>query len=361
MIVKNLSRLIRVRNPTSSTKRALLWSAVFLVLFSSIFLIVVTHWIDTKSDLQRNNLFRRGWVEFINSTAEHQPDETLVIIVSNSQGYGGEVEDDATYASRLEQLFAENDQKKLRVLNWSIYGGHIVEMGILAAAAKRLEPDLFFYIENPSRFHSRLLRYKTGKGRSIGIASDIGFLLWYSEIRDSIPKRFLAPFFRPIDFFEIALAHIFKPYRYRELLLSELTVPEPIKPFDKRGRLGLWHQKPISREKLSRQLRQNEKMAKEGRPVVKPEDIGWDLVSDFFRAADGMTGEKYFIQMPLHSLAHKQNDAITKYFAQIAEESGFKVSDFTQNIPDEEYISLTHLNEAGHQRMAARLAELIKR
>lgn len=361
MIVKNLRRLLRAGNSTSSAKRTLLWSAVFLGFFSYIFLTFVTHWINTKSDLKRNSLFRRGWVEFTYESTKHQPDETLVIIVSNSQGYGGEVEDNATYASRLEQLSAANNQKKFRVLNWSIYGGHVIEMAILAAAAKRLEPDLFFYVENPSRFHHRLIRYKTGKGKSIGISSDIEFLLWYSEIRDSIPKRFLTSFFRPIDYVEIALAHIFKPYRYRELLLSGLTLPAPFKPFDKREHLGLWNQNFVSRERLLRQLRQNEKMAKQGRPVVNPKDIGWDLVSDFFQAADGMTGEKYFIQMPLHSLAHKQNEAIIEDFTRIGEESSFNVIDFTQNIPDEEFVSLTHLNEAGHQRMAALLVKLIDR
>ncbi|MCP3892657.1 MAG: hypothetical protein GY702_27840 [Desulfobulbaceae bacterium] len=339
---------------------AICWTILFFILLTTIFNVFFDNWLKRQSPEKRNVHYRRGWAEHVISPSKKKKNEKLIIIVANSQGYGREVSDKQSYPSLLEDSLANQFSQNIRILNWSIYGGSVKEMTMLTAAAKRLQADIFLYIDRPSGFHVNYVKANRKRGWLSNFSFDVRFLLWHPDIRKTLPPDFLSYYFGPMDYVDISLAHLFKPWYYRELPVSFVLQNEDMRKFNP----SKWSQKWVSaprdtREKQERLLRQTEKMIKTRREQLKENAISWKAVKHLLDTTQGLTAEKYFISMPVHTLIQGESDLILPEISTRFSKKGFRVLDFSKKIPDYQYLSMAHLNETGHQTMAELLTEII--
>jgi len=65
------------------------------------------------------------------------------------------------------------------------------------------------------------------------------------------------------------------------------------------------------------------------------------------------------INMPLHSTWRQVDPSAWNALAAICREKGIRAIDFSEAIPDTEFITGSHLNREGHARMARLLHEQV--
>lgn len=122
-------------------------------------------------DVPRNPMIDLGWVPFT-APRPRAAHEKLIVVISNSQGFGREIEDaDQIYAARLEQrLNARANGRRYIVANWSMNGGLAPDMILLAARAAAHAPDAVLVptycnsvldarIEHPDYLNNRDVQY----------------------------------------------------------------------------------------------------------------------------------------------------------------------------------------------------------
>ena len=294
---------------------------------------------------------------------KEKKEEILIVIISNSQGYAREISDESTYSSLLEKQFAVKRGKKVRVLNWSIPGGVAPEFAVLLAAAIRLEPDVFLFISSPTNFEKKWMKLREDGSRKIW-ASDSYQLIGFSNIRKYLPQQFLSHFFRPIDYLYIYFERFSKPLMYKELLISKLMKVEWLRPFEKYPDAENWFFKAApSREKYREEyanfLKSEISNDKQRKKVIGENEVSQELIDYFFNVSDKLTGKKIYISMPIHSVKSNKDILLRDEFSGKFEAEGFVVKDFSQKIPDNHFITLTHFDESGHSIMAMLLSDLV--
>lgn len=337
--------------------RAVLWSLFFFVLFAFIFGVWAEKWLQQYANEKRNVFFRRGWVEHVLSGVASRRPGKLVIIISNSQGYGFELSDTETYPVLLEKMLKQQFNEEVQVLNWSVSGGKTPEFAILAAAAKYIAPDVLIFVDSPSDFQADRMRIDVKTGPRKNFRTDLYYLLGCSPIRKALPAGFLSHYFRPIDWVDIALANLFPPWRYREIFISALMRKSTFRPFDKGGREQKWFFRPpvSGREPRAYLLKKGQKAT----PPIRTDRISFTLLDYFLNTIRGMKAKKYFVFMPLHSLTRNRNRFVGKEIAKRLEAEGFHVVDLSGSVPDGQFLTLAHLSPAGHVTMAGLLAGVL--
>lgn len=347
-------------NDEAHSMRSVIWALFFFLLLTAIFGVCADKWIKQHASEKRNIFFRRGWIEHVLSADKIKRPEKLIVIISNSQGYGREVTDQETYSTLLEKHLIQQQKEDVRVLNWSIPGGKVPEFIILAAAAKRLAPDILILIDSPANFSLNEVEFVKKEGLQKNFISDCRHLLWFSDIRRAIPSAFLTHFFRPVDYLDIALAHIFAPWRYRDIFISGLMQLQEFRPFDKSAKSEKWfYQAAGPRQGYANQLGAASAKAQIATQPMSINSTLLELLSYFLDTTQEMTSDKYFVFMPLHSSIQKKNSLLLNEFTTRSAVKGFKVVDLSNRIPDDQYLTLTHFNEAGHVTMAHLLADLL--
>ena len=144
-------------------------------------------------DEPRNPNFRRAWPAFTEPRTRG-PNDKLIILISNSQGYAPELHDgEQCYAHQLQMLLNEPDSgHRYTVANWSIGGGSGPEMLLLAARAIEHKPDLLMLVTHSEPFtHTRV---KLELSMHI---SDSNQLACDPEVRASLPDWFRTKLGRP--------------------------------------------------------------------------------------------------------------------------------------------------------------------
>jgi hypothetical protein len=138
-------------------------------------------------DVSRNPNYRRAWPAF----TEPRPrgaDEKLVILISNSQGFAHELEDESLIYAHLleEQLNKTGSGNRVTIANWSLGGVSGPEMLVLAARAVGHEPDLLMLVT-----HSNPFSYKRLEQPLSFYLSDVGLLAYTQPVRLRLPSWFL--------------------------------------------------------------------------------------------------------------------------------------------------------------------------
>ena len=106
----------------------------------------------------RNPNFRRGWVGYTGAPVP-LPMAKRAIVISNSQGFLREyVDGREAYPSRLEGLLTGRERTPWEVLNWSIPGGKMPEMTLLAARAGQHRPDTVLLVTFTENFTGESLK-----------------------------------------------------------------------------------------------------------------------------------------------------------------------------------------------------------
>ncbi len=144
--------------------------------------------IPTSYDAPRNPHFRRDWVRWTRP-AESATGRAIVVI-SNSQGFLRErAEGELSYPAALERLLDERTGEAVDVLNWSVPGGKIPEMIVLAARAGAHAPSDIVLVTYTENFVGETMRSRL----SFGI-SDVPLLAAVPAVRGLLSDEFLARF-----------------------------------------------------------------------------------------------------------------------------------------------------------------------
>ncbi|MHC4844644.1 MAG: hypothetical protein ACYTCU_00630 [Planctomycetota bacterium] len=98
----------------------------------------------TAAEVARLERKRRGWPEYVAGPSERE--RPLVVIISNSQGYGREMHDPAdTWAGHLRESLARRDPP-IDIENWSSAGLRTGEIELLSMQAVERRADLVLYM-----------------------------------------------------------------------------------------------------------------------------------------------------------------------------------------------------------------------
>ena len=183
------------------------------------------HFLGRDGDA-RNPNYRRLWPEYVLDTLPKREGELLVILISNSQGYGPELPAELIYPVRLERLLSERWQRPVRVANWSMQSGNAPDFVALAAAAPRLDPDVTLLLTSPRNFSQK---FRMQQGEPIGLdygLPDTRRLIGYAGVRARLPRSFTDYYVHTNELLDATLARLMPLWRYRDL-------PQLI-PFDHR-------------------------------------------------------------------------------------------------------------------------------
>lgn len=101
-----------------------------------------------SSEVSRKPHIRRAWPEFFRGREEHPKKEPLIVIISHSQGVGGEIRDpEKVYAAYLQNEFLKHGIPG-RVENWSAAGLVTTDLEILSIKAVQRKADLVIFAVN---------------------------------------------------------------------------------------------------------------------------------------------------------------------------------------------------------------------
>lgn len=311
----------------------LLYFVIFMILTSIVINASFNLW-HGHFKTKRNPHFRRAWVEHVYKARPKQAGEKLLIIISNSQGYGNEVKDEETYVYLLEKNLNFIWKSPVRVLNWSVHGGAGPEFVILLAAANRLHPDTLLLIVSPGNFRNFYMSLDEHSKPKMPWASDCRFLLGFSDIRKYVPRLFVKHFFKMIDEVDIYLGRYYPLWRYRPHFISWLSRSTILRRFGKDENVNYGKVKKTIDSKL----------------------LGYCL-----ETTTSLKAKKVFVLMPQRSMVNKRFPKFIQQYQRQLDATGYEVWDLSHqisdNLSDNHFRTLSHLNKKGHAKLADLLTE----
>jgi hypothetical protein len=139
----------------------------------------------TSYDAPRNPYFRRGWVDWTRAP-DPLPGDRRIVVISNSQGFLRErPEGEWSYPAALEELLSERSGEDVQVLNWSVPGGKLPEMIVLAARAAKHEPSDIVLVTYTENFVGESMTARLGFG-----ISDVPLLVADRNVRALLSDEF---------------------------------------------------------------------------------------------------------------------------------------------------------------------------
>ena len=129
-----------MRSATAVCRSPFFWFALFLVAAN----LAAGPWIPcrtapTAEEVPRNQYWKRAWPEYVD--AERAADARLVILIGNSQGFGGELPLEQIYAARLRERF-DQAGRKIQLENWAMPGSTMIDHHVALLRALERDPDL---------------------------------------------------------------------------------------------------------------------------------------------------------------------------------------------------------------------------
>jgi len=350
-----------------SSRRAVLALCLFMLLGSWGLGALLGARLDRgREGTLRNPHSDRDWLRHVSSSPARREGERLIILISNSQGYGFAVPDDRTYAALLqERLAAEGGA--VRVLNWSIRGGAGPEFVLLAAAAHRLDPSLVLALVTPGNFTESAL---TQRGLDLplsGFASDAYQLAALPEVRAHLPKHFRSQY---LDFptrIDAYLARVSKLWRFRDMPV-ELMRPAWLERAEQRQRHKLRRGEAARRRRgraAGRTGRPNQTgpnrtfvLAQPAGASDRPDPaaVRYDLLEDLL-AATRDSSRFVLAWMPVRSSKPGSRARFIAKTGRMSTATGAELWDLRTAVPNWEFEDRVHLSASGHLRLAELLVD----
>lgn len=294
------------------------------------------------SGRQRNPHFRRAWVEHVRDATPARRGEFLVVLIGNSQAYGREVEEVQSYPAQLQLALTQELRAPARVVNWAIPGGDGPEFVLLAAAAQRLRPDVLLLSATPANFDRSNIAVRRWPERRQAWASDAQYLLGDPGVRRFVPRAYLDRCFEPIDEVDVRLGSWWRLWRHRTLPAAALLRWGPLRAAEAWFAPESWFVRPAPLPPIAKRSAQG---------TVSPELVGW-----YLEAARGAAPRSVFALMPLHSAWRDHHGEWCRECRAVLVRSGAVFWDLSGALPDRHFLTATHLDAAGHARLAKLLA-----
>ena len=307
------------------------WTLLFILVGCLLSNLAWDLWVEQQPAQGRNPLRLRGWVEYVSDTEPCREDETLVVLISNSQGYGREVESSLTYARQFQSIRQEAG-RSVRVVNWSMAGLKYNELVTLAAAADRLNPSAILVVSSPRIFRGEGLR-----GNAISRwTSDAYYLLGYPAIRRRIPDV-LRPGMVDLSLqADILAGSMWPAWRVRTFPSELLRRNSPLRGFLDPTNTTV------------RADRGNKDLA-----------VDVSRVDAFLDVACSSAPSVYMVNMPLKSRHRLRERTPWIPVEEACRRRRIPSYDLCDQIPDKGFIDNRHLNARGHRLMAEKLNEVL--
>jgi len=320
------------------------WTALFII--AGIFLSTWAWntWYARWPASPRNHFFHFAWKDYIRNTPARGTNETLVVVISHSQGYGWEVEPTETYSSLLEQIRRDAGQT-FRVVNWSMPGARFNDVIIAAAAARLLDPSYLLISLSP-RSVSVTPPAKKSASRSI---SQMYYLLNDRKIREAIPPDIRS---NMTDFpmsIGLSIGTLWPAWRSRSLPAALIAEFQPLEPFYANRGGGIWFRFPKSRENNPRR-----RIEPQGPAAIDPA-----RASALLDVAMQSAPVCYWINMPMRSTFRDSDPSAWDTLTALCAARGIYSLNMIDAVPDNEYLTHTHLHRDGHRTFAEKLHEVL--
>lgn len=114
----------------------------------------------SASETRRNPFHKRGWPEF--TDGERVPGKKLVILITNSQGFGEEISDRGIFPYLLEERLNRRGIP-VKIENWGMPGGTMVDHEFALLRAIQRKPDLIVMMKTYKDFSADLLDLRLDK------------------------------------------------------------------------------------------------------------------------------------------------------------------------------------------------------
>ena len=324
-------------------------SWILLLLVSGTLLTaLLERWHDTHPATMRNHHYARGWLEHAGEARPRGTNENLVVLIGNSQGFGLEVSDAQSYA-RLLQDHLTRRWGNTRVLNWCLPGATGQEFVILAARAQRLNPDVLLLVTGPGNFDAALGEFDAREKQPKPWLSDVYRLLGDPKVRRRLPRSFLSQYFSLSDFVDGGLSNTSKLWRHRHVPVSWFAQFRTFQQFEP----------SMQREAILWPLRIPGYTPQEAISAPTQEDIravSPTLLNHYLDVAGKVARHRYFVVMPLHSLRRRDVTESVSAFRRLADHPNHQFLDISALVPDDSFITPTHVDAQGHISIAGTIA-----
>ena len=312
---------------------------------------------------QSRNPYRfRDWGHYVEAM-DSRGDSACVVLISNSQGYGGEYPAQKVYPARLEALLNERKTggvEHWEVLNFSLDGVTPMEYMTLAARLREEKPAWLISISGSADFRAD----NFDKGFSF-CRTDLPQLLTTGSMARRLPLSFWRRHGRVEDVLTAWITQRLPLLRIRDYVWSWLDTrfPGAQKAFyAPRTTYRFW------------QLRGEARTAPVTAPVQgtggEQLDLTYDanstvLLGEFLaQLAQIPAGHKLVAAAPLRSTFADSREgpwvaAFREDLKRLAGEAGLPFWDLTELLTPEDFITSNHLQDRNQKRMAALLEERI--
>ncbi|MBP7830393.1 MAG: hypothetical protein KA248_10790 [Kiritimatiellae bacterium] len=304
----------------------------------------------------RNPYRFRGWPEYIRDVGRG-PKGATVVLISNSQAYAGEYLGRQTYPARLEALLNErrvNGRSDWKVLNWSSDGMTSIEYVLLARYLQLNPPSLILAVTGFADYslehaHRGFLHCRTDLPRLAGRPAILG----------GLPLSFLKRHARIEDTLAFAVYDRVALYRLKEYLWSWLDVRLP-------GIHTMFYAPAVN-------YRPWQLKGTAWRPAMElPPPPAGDIQFTYAGESSRMLGEFLDglkkIGVPVVIVAQPRRallqDARAKWDAAFIEDLRAQAAamtlplwDMRDALPNDEFLTSSHLKPPNHQRFAEQLCD----
>jgi hypothetical protein len=297
----------------------------------------------------RNPGFRRGWYEYVGATPPRAPNERVILLLSNSQGYGREVAEHETVAGRLQARLA-TESRTTRVVNWSLPGGQSFDFAVRAAAAHDLRPDMIILLAASALFSNP----DVPRAGTETWATDAHQLLTRTAIRRHMQPADLAPRLSVSVWGDMILGRAWPPWRWRRWPVAWLAAVPTLRPLlpNENGTTWLFPMPP-GPSGGAPQAPSTRTFRAPHRPLVLAPAPAQRLLDQLRRAAPRVL----LVHQPRVASWHTQPDPAWLALEELARARGIECLRLRDLVPDGEFVTATHLSADGHDRLARRLLE----
>jgi hypothetical protein len=314
------------------------WMVAGFIVLQWPLLMRIQDWQSGLSNEIRNPGHRRGWYEYVRAIPSARTGEEVILVLSNSQGYGFEIPARNTYANWLQSNL-RIQERNARVVNWSVPGASYFDFLVLAGAARDLKADHILFVLTPAPLceptHSSL------EGRHW--TSDLHYLLNDPSLRDRLSPDQLSNRLSPGIWADIRLGAIWPVWRWRAWVPAYLAQTKALRPLFPMEKDSTWFAPPTF-------------YGHQPKPPSAPlnEPAARRLLTLLREASPNLM----VVNMPLAEKWRGANPARDQ-LEKITKELSIRHLDLEASLEEEHFITATHLNALGHLEMARLLTGAI--
>jgi hypothetical protein len=305
----------------------------------------------------RNPYRFRGWPEFVGANSV-PPGTGRVVLLTNSQGYAGELPERKIYPCLLEGLLNQSPPagfERWEVLNWSSDGITAAELSLLAAYLQDLRPQAVVAVTGYAD-------YATGHDGQgfLYCRSDVTRLGTRWSVLRRMPGSFRRDHLKMEDTLTVFLRDRLALLRFREYAWSWLESRLP-------GVHGMFYAPRVNY--LPWEVKTRRPWAK---PIERTKPRAADPVFVYgagsTRMLDGylallsrLPTRVLVVSEPVCGVAGdprgKSNAVFQRDLRAAVERHGLRFWDMHDGLPADSFITTSHLHPANHRRFAERMAE----